>query len=144
MDNGQWKVDSKLSIIHCPLSTDIQRKSMSKSIVLEKSVKFALRIVKLYRYLSEEKNEYVLSKQILISGTHIAKFTEDANQSESKTHFASDMNYALKRASETEFWLMILHEGEFIDDKAYNSMNEDCVELIKMLTAIVKTSKENV
>ncbi len=117
---------------------------MSKSIVLEKSIKFALRIVKLYRYLSEEKSEYVLSKQILISGTHIAKFIKDANQAESKSAFAYDMNIALKRASETEFWLIILHEGEFIDDKAYNSMNEDCVELIKMLTAIVKTSKENV
>ncbi len=117
---------------------------MSKSIVLEKSIKFALRIVKLYRYLSEEKSEYVLSKQILISGTHIAKFIKDANQAEIKPVFASDMNMALKRASETEFWLMILHEGEFIDDKAFNSMNDDCVELIKMLTAIVKTSKENV
>jgi four helix bundle protein len=117
---------------------------MSKSLVLEKSIKFALRIVKLYRYLSEEKSEYVLSKQILISGTHIAKFIKDANQAESKSNFGSDMNIALKRASETEFWLLILHEGEFIDDKAYNSINEDCVELIKMLTAIVKTSKENV
>lgn len=117
---------------------------MSKSLVLEKSIKFALRIVKLYRYLSEEKSEYVLSKQILISGTHIAKFAKDANQAESKNIFGSDMNLALKRASETEFWLMILREGDFIDDKAYNSMNDDCVELIKMLTSIVKTSKENV
>ncbi len=117
---------------------------MSKSLVLEKSIKFALRIVKLYRFLSEEKSEYVLSKQILISGTHIAKFIKDANQAESKSAFGYDMNIALKRASETEFWLMILHEGEFIDEKPYNSMNEDCVELIKMLTSIVKTSKENV
>ncbi len=54
------------------------------------------------------------------------------------------MQTALKRATETEFWLLLLHEGEFIDDKAYNSMNEDCVELIKMLTSSVKTSKENV
>ena len=54
------------------------------------------------------------------------------------------MNFALKRASETEFWLMILHEGEFIDDNQFESMNNDCIELIKMLTAIVKTSKENV
>lgn len=117
---------------------------MSKSLVLEKSIKFALRIVKLYRYLSEEKGEYVLSKQILISGTHIAKFIKDANQAESKNNFGSDMNIALKRASETEFWLMILHEGEFIGDKQFDSMNNDCIELVKMLTAIVKTSKENV
>lgn len=77
---------------------------MSKSLVLEKSVKFALRIVKLYRYLSEEKSEYVLSKQILISGTHIAKFIKDANQAESKQFFGSDMNYCF----ETRFGNRIL------------------------------------
>ncbi len=117
---------------------------MSKSLVLDKSIKFALRIVKLYRYLSEEKNEYVLSKQILLSGTHIARFIKDATNAESKQSFTGDMQIALKRASETEFWLLILHEGEYIDDKAYNSMNEDCVELIKMLITSVKTSKTNV
>ncbi len=117
---------------------------MSKSLVLEKSIKFALRIVKLYRFLSEEKHEYVLSKQVLISGTHVAKFIKDANQAESKQVFTADMQTALKRASETEFWLLILHEGEFLDEKPYNSINDDCIELIKMLTSIVKTSKENV
>lgn len=117
---------------------------MSKSLVLEKAINFALRIVKLHSYLAEEKHEYVLSKQILLSGTHIAKYIKDANLAESKQYFSADMRVAMKKATETEFWLLILHEGEFIDDKAYNSINEDCVELIKMLTAIVKTSKENV
>ena len=117
---------------------------MSKSIVLEKAIKFALRIVRLYRYLSEEKHEYVLSKQVLLSGTHIAKFIKDAVFAESRQVFSIDMQTALKRATETEFWLLILHEGEYLDDKAYNSINEDCIELIKMLTATVKTSKENV
>jgi len=116
---------------------------MSKNIVLEKSIKFALRIVKLYRYLSEEKNEYVLSKQVLLSGTYIAKFIKEATQAESKQVFTGDMQIALKRATETEFWLMILHEGEFLDDKSYHSINEDCVELIKILVSAVKTSKEN-
>lgn len=117
---------------------------MSKSIVLEKSIKFALRIVKLSRYLSEEKTEYVLSKQILLSGTHIAKFIKDATNAESKQTFAADMQTALKKASETEFWLLILHEGGFLEDKPHNSINEDCVELIKMLTTTIKTAKENV
>lgn len=117
---------------------------MSKSIALEKAIKFALRIVKLSKYLSEEKKEYVLSKQILIAGTHVAKFAKDATQSESKPVFAHEMQIALKRASETEFWLMILHEGEFIGDKEFESINADCIELIKILTAIVKTSKEHV
>ena len=117
---------------------------MTKSIVLEKAIKFALRIVKLYRYLSDEKNEYVLSKQVLISGTHIAKFIKDATNAESRQVFSNDMQTALKRASETEFWLLLLHEGKYLDDKAHKSMNEDCIELIKMLTTSVKTSKENV
>lgn len=112
--------------------------------MLDKAIKFALRIVKLYRYLSEEKNEYVLSKQILLSGTHIAKFIKDATQAESKQSFSGDLQIALKKASETEFWLLILHEGRFLDEKAYSSINEDCIELIKMLTSSVKTSKENV
>jgi len=117
---------------------------MNKSIVMEKAIKFALRIVKLYRFLSDEKREYVLSKQILLSGTHIAKFIKDATQAGSKQMFAQDMGIALKRASETEFWLLILLEGDFMDQKSYDSINEDCVELIKMLTSIVKTSKQNV
>jgi four helix bundle protein len=117
---------------------------MNKNLVLEKAIKFALRIVKLHLYLTEEKREYVLSKQILLSGTYIAKYIKDANLAESKSFFSADMRVAVKKATETEFWLMILHEGEFIDDKAFNSMNDNCVELIKMLTAIVKTSKENV
>lgn len=117
---------------------------MNENPVLEKAIKFALRIVKLYRYLSEEKKEYVLSKQILLSGTHIAKFIKDANQSGSKQFFTADMQAALKRASETEFWLLILREGEFLDDKAYNSINQDCAELNKLLISIVKTAKENV
>lgn len=117
---------------------------MSKSLVLEKAIKFALRIVKLYRYLSEEKREYVLSKQILLSGTQIAKFIKDAAQAESKPGFSGEMQAALKKASETEFWLLILHEGEYLDDKPYTSINDDCAELIKMLTTSVETSKENV
>ncbi|HXH69947.1 MAG TPA: four helix bundle protein [Pyrinomonadaceae bacterium] len=76
---------------------------MSKSLVLDKSIKFALRIVKLYRYLSEEKNEYVLSKQILLSGTHIAKFIKDATQAESKQIFSGDMQIALKRLRKPSF-----------------------------------------
>jgi four helix bundle protein len=116
---------------------------MSKNIVLEKAIAFALRIVKLYKYLSDERKEYVLSKQVLISGTYIAKHAKEGTQAESKQSFANEMHIAMKRASETEFWLMILHEGGFLGDKEYDSINEDCVELIKILTAIVKTSKQN-
>lgn len=76
---------------------------MSKSLVLEKAIKFALRIVKLYKYLTDEKKQFVLSKQILISGTYIAKFAKAATQSENRAGLASNMNFGLQRASETEF-----------------------------------------
>ena len=117
---------------------------MGKNIVLDKAIAFALRIVRLYKYLSEERKEYVLSKQVLISGTYVAKHAKDATQADSKPVFAHEMQISMKRAYETEFWLLILHEGEFLGDKEYNSINEDCVELIKILTAIVKTSKQDV
>lgn len=117
---------------------------MKKSLVLEKAIRFALRIVKLYKYLSEGKKEYILSKQLLISGTYIAKFAKMATQSQNRASFASNMNSALQRASESEFWLLILLEGEFLDSHEHASMNDDCVELIKMLSAIVKTTSKNV
>ena len=116
---------------------------MSKSLVLEKAIKFALRIVKLYRFLSDERREFVLSKQVLISGTFIAKHVREATQAESRQVFSSEMFAAMKRANETEFWLLILHEGEFLGDKEYYSINEDCIELIKLTTSIAKTTREN-
>ena len=116
---------------------------MNKSLVLEKAITFALRIVKLYKYLTEEKKEYVLSKQLLISGTYIAKFAKAATQSENRAAFASNMNSALQRASESEFWLLILLEGQFLGKGPHDSMNEDCIELIKMLSSIVKTTTKD-
>ncbi len=116
---------------------------MSKSLVLEKAIKFALRIAKLYRFLSDERREFVLSKQVLISGTFIAKHVREATQAESRQVFSSEMFAAMKRANETEFWLLILHEGKFLGDKEYDSINEDCIELIKLTTSIAKTTREN-
>ena len=113
------------------------------NVVLEKSIKFALRIVKLYRYLTEQKHEYVLSKQLLLSGTFIAKHVRAAVLGESRQVFSSEMFAAMKRADETEFWLMIIHEGEFLQEKEYDSINTDCVELIKLTTSIAKTTREN-
>ena len=115
-----------------------------ENVVLEKAIKFALRIARLHKYLSEEKHEFVLSKQILLSGTFIGKHVKEATQGESKQDFTHEMSIALKKASETEYWLLILFQGEILGEKEYNSINNDCVELIKMLTSIVKTSKTNV
>lgn len=114
---------------------------MSQSIVKEKSFAFALRIIKLYKFLCEEKIEYVLSKAVLTSGTHIGKHVREALSGESRQVFVSEMAIALKKASETEYWLELLRAGNFLDEKAFVSISGDCQELMRLLTSIVKTSK---
>ena len=116
---------------------------MTDSIILEKAIKFALRVVKLYKYLTEEKREFVLSKQILLSGTFIAKHVKAALHGQSRQSFSSEMYIALQKALETELWLLLLKEGEFLIPEHYNSLNEDCVEMIKMTSSISKTAREN-
>jgi four helix bundle protein len=116
---------------------------MSNSIVLGKAVDFALRIVRLYKYLTEEKREYVLSKQILLSGTFIAKHVKAALHGYSKQSFSSEMYIALQKALETELWLMPLNEAKFLSDEQYNSLNNDCVEMIKLTSSISKTTRDN-
>ena len=114
---------------------------MSQSIVLEKAFAFALRIVKLYQYLCEEKREFILSKQLLTTGTYIGKHVKEADAAESKTVFTQEMSVALRMASETEYWLELLHKAEFLSDKQFESMNHDREEIFRMLIQIVKTSK---
>jgi four helix bundle protein len=103
---------------------------MSNSIALEKAIKFARRIVGLYKYLTETKREFVLSKQILLSGTHIAKHVKSSLHSRAKNGFSMEMHKALEKALDTELWLLLLYEGEFVSEGQYNSLNEDCVEMI--------------
>jgi four helix bundle protein len=116
---------------------------MSRSIVLDKSLIFALRIVRLSRYLIEEKKEYVLSRELLISGTHIGKHIKEAVNAESRQSFVHEMGVARRKASETEYWLQLLHQGDYLSDKEFASIETDRAELFKLLTSIVKTSKEN-
>jgi four helix bundle protein len=113
------------------------------SIVGEKSFLFAVRVVKLYKYLCEKKREFVLSKQLLRCGTGIGANIREAQQAQSKRDFASKMNIALKEASEAQYWLELLHATEYIDDKQKSSMLMDCVEIIRLLVSILKTTKEN-
>lgn len=115
---------------------------MSKSIALDKAINFALRIVKLYKYLTDEKKEYVLSKQVLLSGTFVAKHVKLATMASSRQGFSSEMFLAMQRASDTELWLMLLHEGEFLGKDHYESINDDCVEMIKLTASIAKTTKD--
>ena len=109
--------------------------------IVNKSKAFALRIIKLYKYLCNEQNEYVLSKQILRSGTSIGANVKEAIRGQSKPDFYAKLNIALKEASETEYWLELLHESEYIEPSAFQSIYADCQEIIRLLVAITKTQK---
>ncbi len=115
---------------------------MKENLVLEKSFAFALRIVKLNRYLIDEKKEFVLSKELLVSGTHIGKHIKEAVDAETRSVFVSEMGIARRKASETEYWLQLLFQADFLTEKAFSSIETDRLEIFKLLTSIVKTSKE--
>lgn len=110
------------------------------NLIVLKSRTFAIRIIRLYQYLQQEKKEFVIAKQLLKSGTSIGANVKEAVRGQSKADFAAKMNIALKEASETEYWIDILHETDYINDKEFVSINNDLKEINKLLTSIVKTS----
>lgn len=116
---------------------------MKNNIAKEKSFAFAIRIVGLYKFLSEEKREYVLSKQVLRSGTAIGALVREAEQAESKKDFIHKMSIALKEANETEYWLELLYKTDYLKEAEFISIHNDVVELLKLLTSIIKASKSN-
>ncbi len=116
----------------------------SENIVMNKSYVFALRIIKLYKYLVSNKKEYVLSKQVLRSGTSIGALVKEAEHAQSKKDFINKMNIALKEANETEYWLMLLKDSDYISESSFSSIHPESVELIKLLASIVKTSKYSI
>lgn len=113
------------------------------NVVLEKSKTFALLIIRMYKYLTEEKKEFVLSKQVLRSGTSIGANVKESVYAQSKADFYAKLYIATKEAGETEYWLELLHESGFIDDGVFQKLNEQCSELIKLLVSITKTQKTN-
>ena len=113
---------------------------LNKNIVKEKSFDFAIRIVKLYKYLMEEKKEFVLSKQILRSGTSVGANINEAQQAQSKKDFLMKMNIALKECTETKYWIELLSATDYINQEQKDSIIKDCIELEKLLTSIVKTT----
>ena len=115
--------------------------NMGQSIVGDKAYTFALRIIKAYKYLSENKREFVLSKQLLRSGTAIGALCREAEHAQSKADFLNKMTVALKEANETEYWLMLLNDSEYINIESYDSIHSDCNELISLLVSIVKSTK---
>ena len=115
----------------------------TENIIVDKSKSFAIRCVYLYKYLNEEKHEYVMSKQILKSGTSIGANIKEALRGQTRPDFGSKMNIALKEASETEYWIELLRDTGYIERKQAESILTDCVELLRLLTSIVKSTFQN-
>lgn len=112
------------------------------NIIEIKSFDFAVRIINLYKYLTGKKNEYVLSKQLLRSGTSIGANVAEAEQAQSKPDFISKMNIALKETSESKYWIKLLQATNFLSKEESSSILDDCIELEKILISIVKSSKQ--
>ena len=111
--------------------------------IADKSFQFAIRVVNLYRYLCAEKQEYVLSKQLLRSGTSIGANVAEAQQPQSRNDFISKLYIALKETTETKYWLRLLSATHYLSETESNSMLNDCTELEKLLTAIIKSAKSH-
>ena len=114
---------------------------LENGMVEDKSFDFAVRIVKLYRFLTEEKKEYVLSKQVLRSGTSIGANVSEGEKAQSKADFYSKMSIALKEANETHYWLRLLNATEYINETQFYSLEKDVKEIIALLTSICKTAQ---
>ena len=119
-------------------------KTKEENTVARKSYSFSVRCVNLYKYLSEEKHDCIIGKQLLRSGTSVGANVKEAVRGYTKADFASKISIALKEASETEFWIELLRDTDYITASQADSMLNDCVELIKILTSILKKTKENI
>ena len=118
------------------------RKSMTDNVIENKSFDFAVRIVNLHKHLSADKKEFVLSKQLLRSGTSIGANIAEAIRGQSKADFSAKMCIALKEANESYYWIRLLYKTEFLTEYEFNSIEKDVVELIKILSSICKTSTQ--
>ena len=120
-----------------------QNKSMKQNIIKEKSFLFALDVIKIYKFLSLEKKEFVLSKQMLRSGTSVGANVREAEHAQSKADFMHNLSIALKEANETEYWLELLYQSEYLTTSQYQDINCKIVEQLRLLTSILNTSKSN-
>ena len=116
---------------------------MRESITAEKSLDFAVRIVNVSKYLMKENKEYILSKQLMRSGTSIGANVAEAQRGQSKADFVAKMSIALKEANETHYWLKLLYRTDYLNQKQYESLDKDIQELIGLLTATCKTANQN-
>ena len=114
---------------------------MKEIIIKTKSYAFAIRIVKLYQFLSNEKREYILSKQLLKSGTSVGALIREAEHAESKMDFKHKMSIAQKEINETIYWLELLKDTNYLTVNQFDNINKDAIEIIKIITSILKTIK---
>ena len=121
----------------------MDNKKYSLGVIEDKTYSFALRIIRAYKYLSE-KNEYVLSKQLLRSGTSIGANCREATYAQSKLDFINKLSIALKETNETIYWIELLHDSGYITDDSFDSIHKDSVEIMKLLISIIKTSKSQI
>ena len=115
---------------------------MGDNVIKNKSFNFALRIVKLYQFLNQEKKEYVLSKQLLRSGTAIGALVRESEQAESKLDFIHKLAIAQKEANETDYWLELLFQSEYLNETQFQSLKNDIIEINKILASIIITTKQ--
>lgn len=120
---------------------DSEVKPKRENVVRDKSFAFAIRVVRLCRHLQETRREFVLTKQLLRSGTAVGALVREAEHAESRADFVHKMAIALKEANETDYWLDLLFQTELLDKQGFQSIQPDAVELIKLLTSIIKSSK---
>ncbi len=116
---------------------------MGENIIVCKSEDFAVRIVKLFRVMQSERQEYVMSKQLLRCGTSIGANIAEAQEAQSDSDFIAKLYISLKECSETCYWLRLLHRTDFLSEAEYRSLNQDSSELKALLTAIIKSKKQN-
>ena len=116
---------------------------MKENALIDKSIYFAARIIKLHMYLIKNKKETIISKQIVRSGTSIGANINEGNYGQSRADFIAKMHIALKETSETEYWLKLLVLSEYISEKEGNSLISDCLEIKKMLVSSINTAKNN-
>ena len=138
IENGKWKIFNFLfsAIIAILIYTNVM-----DNVIENKSFQFAIRIVRLYKFLCEEKKEYILSRQLLRAGTSIGANVTESQQAQSKPDFVSKISIALKEASETKYWIKLLGATEYLSENQTKSILDDCVEIEKILVTILKSAK---
>ena len=138
IENGKWKIFNFLfsAIIAILIYTNIM-----DNVIENKSFQFAIRIVRSYKFLCEEKKEYILSKQLLRASTSIGANVTESQQAQSEPDFVSKISIALKEASETKYWIKLLGATEYLSENQTKSILDDCVEIEKILVTILKSAK---